>query len=260
MVPAGVGGSIDGSGAGPGLLDGTGAVFKRATRSFSVPIVCHANGRATATMRRLSKRVVATASYRCNTGRATLRFTVAAKIAAGIMRNRVVVTNIAVRQGPVRATLALSVRTRTLAAPGFWTDGNLQCTPVGSTEPLAYLAAPDFTATVPTPISTRGWVAWFTETGGWHWLGADGENAGRWQTWTATPTGVVQFHPGGTPNPVPWTFGPIVIPGGQGVTTVGVYEVVYWVSGKPEYSWQYVNAGSTGAVAAGGGTHFCLYP
>ena len=136
----------------------------------------------------------------------------------------------------------------------------MQCSPVGSTEPLAYLAAPDFTAKTATPISTRGWVAWYTTAGGWHWLGQDGENAGRWQTWTATTTGVVQFHPNGATNPVPWTFGPIVVSGGQGVFAVGVYEIVYWVAGRPEYSWQYVNAGSAGAVASGAPNFFCSYP
>ena len=260
IVPAGVGGTIAGSGSGPGLLNGAGAPFNRASRTFSIAIACQANGSIAITMRRLSKSVVARSSYRCSGGRATPKFRVTPKIAAGIVRNRIVATTATVRQGGASVKLYLNVRTRLVSSPGFWTDGNLQCTPVGSTEPLAYLAAPDFTAKAQTPISTRGWVAWYTVGGGWHWLGPDGENASRWQTWIATPTGVLQFHPNGAPNPVPWTFGPISIPGGQGVVAVGVYEVIYWVAGKPEYSWKYVNAGSTGAVAAGGGTHFCSYP
>ena len=52
---------------------------------------------------------------------------------------------------------------------------------------------------------------------------------------------------------MPWTWGPISIPTGQGIVAIGVYEIVYWVGGKPEYRWQYVNAGTTGAAAAGGG-------
>ena len=103
-------------------------------------------------------------------------------------------------------------------------------------------------------------MAWHTPAGGWHWLGAGGENAGRWDTWTATPTGIAQFHPGGTATPIPYSWGPISIPSGEGISAIGVYEIVYWVGGHPDYQWQYVNAGVTGAVAAGGGTHYCMYP
>ena len=58
---------------------------------------------------------------------------------------------------------------------------------------------------------------------GWHWYGTQGENAGRWETWTATPTGVAQFLPGGAATPTPWTWGPITVPGGRGVAVTGVY-------------------------------------
>jgi len=118
---------------------------------------------------------------------------------------------------------------------------------------------PDFTTATPTPISTRGWVAWYTAAGGWHWLGIKGENADRWDTWTAGVTGIVQFHPNGAPAPVPWTWGPISVPTGQGIYAVGVYEIVYWVGGNPQHQWQYVNAGTTGAAAAGGGSLYCAY-
>jgi hypothetical protein len=144
------------------------------------------------------------------------------------------------------------------AARGFWTDGHLQCTQGGA--PLAYLAEPDFTTATPTVISTRGWIATYTPAAGWHWRGVNGESAGRWETWTAAPSGVVQFHPNGAVTPVPWTWGPISVPGGQGITMVGVYEIVYWVGGHPEYQWEYVNAGDTGAVAAGSPTPACVYP
>ena len=96
--------------------------------------------------------------------------------------------------------------------------------------------------------------------GGWHWLGVNGENAGRWDTWTATPTGIAQFHPGGVVTPIPYSWGPIGVPAGEGITAIGVWEIVYWVGGRPDYQWQYVNAGTTGAVAAGGGTLYCSYP
>ena len=47
--------------------------------------------------------------------------------------------------------------------------------------------------------------------------------------------------------------------GRPGRHAVGVYEIVYWVGGKPDYQWQYVNAGTTGAAAAGGGNLYCSY-
>ena len=260
FVPPGVGATIAGGAPGPGLVDGAGATFSRATRSFSVALACQANGSIAVRVRKISTRVVARAAYRCAAGRATARLKVTPKVAAGIARNRVVAATATVRQGVRSVKLYLTLRTGAAAAKGFWTDGNLQCSPDGSTEPLAYLAQPDFTAKSSTPISTRGWVAWYTTAGGWHWLGQDGENAARWQTWTATPTGVAQFHPNGTANPVPWTFGPIAVPGGQGLYAVGVYEIVYWVAGTPQYRWQYVNAGATGAVASGAPSLFCSYP
>jgi hypothetical protein len=49
------------------------------------------------------------------------------------------------------------------------------------------------------------------------------------------------------------------VPTGQGIYAVGVYEIVYWVSGRPDYQWQYINAGVTGASAAGGGNLYCAY-
>ena len=81
---------------------------------------------------------------------------------------------------------------------------------------------PDFTTASATPISTRAWIAWYTAAGGWHWLGVDGENAGRWDTWTANVSGIEQFHPGGrgVPDPVHW--GPITVPAGQATYSVGV--------------------------------------
>jgi hypothetical protein len=108
----------------------------------------------------------------------------------------------------------------------------------------------------PAPVGARQPLE---RRGGWHWLGVNGENANRWDTWTATVSGIAQFHPNGAPTPVPWTWGPISVPTGHGISTIGVYEIVYWVAGHPDYQWQYVNAGTTGAAAAGGGTLYCAY-
>jgi hypothetical protein len=241
-------------------LDSTDATFSRASRTFVLRFACQANGRLTINARGINPGVIASGVYRCANGRAAPKLRVSGKVAAAIARLRAVAATATVRQSGRRARLSFTLRLGTGSAPqGFWTDGHLACRPDGSTEPLAFLASPDFTTSSLTPISTRGWVAWHTTAGGWHWLGQDGENAGRWQTWTATPAGVVQFHPNGAVNPVPWTLGPISVPSGQEIYATGVYEIIYWVLGTPQYRWRYVNAGSTGAVAAGAPTLYCAY-
>jgi hypothetical protein len=185
---------------------------------------------------------------------------VSAKVAKKLARRHTVAVTATVTQAGRPSKVYFTLRAGGPAAEtkGFWTDGHLQCTD-SSGAPQAYLVEPDFTTASPTPISTRGWVAWYTPAGGWHWYGEGGENAGRWDTWTASVTGITQFHPDGAATPVPWTWGPIAVPPGQGITAVGVYEIVYWVGGKPDHQWQYVNAGTTGAAAAGGGNLFCTY-
>ena len=217
-------------------------------RTFSVPLACQQSGTVRVTAKVVSKGPLARASYRCAANRATARLKrlgqgrQAARAAqggggdAGRSRRRDALPS---------SYVLLRAGSSAKAKAGFWTDGHLQCAD-GSGAPQAYLVEPDFTTATPTPISTRGWIAWYTAAGGWHWLGVNGEGAGRWDTWTASVSGIVQFHPNGQPTPVPWTQGPVAVPAGQGITTVGVYEIVYWVGGKPDYQWQYVNAGTTG--------------
>ena len=259
FVPPGTPATIPGGVTGPGLLSGGAVSFNRAKRSFSVPLACQAGGTV-----RVSGRpqmgTLASGRYRCADGRGTASFTLARKVARQVVRRRSVAAIATVKQGAKTAKLYFTLRAGGAAGAvkGFWTDGHLQCAGDGGAQ--AYLAEPDFTTTTALPISTRGWVAWYAPGGGWHWLGVGGENAGRWETWTATPAGVAQFHPNGAFSPVPWTWGPISVPGGQGIHAVGVYEIVYWVGGRPDYRWQYVNAGTTGAAAAGGATTYCVYP
>jgi hypothetical protein len=90
-------------------------------------------------------------------------------------------------------------------------------------------------------------------------FGVGGERINHWNNWSASVSGIAQFHPNGAPNTIPWTWGPITIPGGQSTYAVGVYEIVYWVGGKPDYQWQYVNDGPVAAPAAGGGHLYCAY-
>ena len=175
-------------------------------------------------------------------GRATARLTLSKKVAAKVTKPGVVAATATIRQGEsaTRVSFTLTAGRKAAKAKAFWTDGHLQCSQDGSGAPPAYLSQPDFTTQSPTPISTRGWIAWYTARGGWHWLGT-----GRWNTWTATVGGVAQFHPD-LSNPNPVHGGAVSVPAGQAIFTVGVYEIVYWVGGRPDYQWQYVNAGPTG--------------
>jgi hypothetical protein len=257
FVPAGTPATLAAGALRPGLLSGAPVRFNRAGRSFALPFACQANGTVTATGARVG--ALGRASYRCAGNRAIARFTVPRRAAGRLARAKTVAATAVVHQGGLsRLSFNLAVGGTAAAAPGFWTDGHLQCTTAGATQ--AYLAEPDFTTINPTTISTRGWIAWYTAATGWHWFGDVGENAARWDTWTAARTGIVQFHPGGAIVPTPWTWGPIGVPAGRGIVAIGVYEVVYWIGGRPDYQWQYVNAGTTGAVAAGGATPFCAYP
>jgi hypothetical protein len=246
----------------PGLLRAGDVAFNRAKRSFSVGLACQRNGTLSVTAPTAGRGTLARSRYECFGSSGTARLVVSRKVARQIVRKKTVAAKGTVKQGGRTAKLYFTLRAGGSPPPKkvFWTDGHLQCSPDGSGTPQAYLVEPDFTTSSPTPISTRGWVAWYTAAGGWHWLGVSGENASRWDTWTATATGVAQFHPNGTVQPVPWTWGPISVPSGQGIYAVGVYEIVYWVGGNPNYRWQYVNAGDTGAAAAGAGTLYCVYP
>jgi hypothetical protein len=261
-VPPGVPGAIPAGATGPALLSGSPVRFDRGRRRFALPLACRASGRLAVRARGVRGGTFARARYACSGNRATARLRVTRKAAKRLTRRATLAATATVTEGGEAKRVDFTLRTRGGSPPAreFWTDGWLQCSPDGSGAPPAYLVAPDFTAPSPTPISTRGWIAWYTTTGGWHWLGVNGENAGGWDTWTATPSGVAQFHAGGAVQPTRYNWGPVAIPAGEGIHAVGVYEIVYWSGGKPTHSWEYVNAGVTGAVAAGGGTHYCVYP
>jgi hypothetical protein len=260
FVPPGTPADIPGTATGPGLLNAEGVAFDRASRRFSLPFACQASGSVTVRVRGLSSRA-ARRGYSCTGNRAEVKLTAKKKAAKRIARRkRVKATATINQQGRVsKLDFVLYAGSRPEPVRGFWTDGRLQCSSDGSGAPPALVVEPDFTTRDPTPISTRAWVAWYTAAAGWHWLGVSGENAGRWDTWTATVQGIAQFHPDGAATPIPYTWGPISAPIGAGVFAVGVYEIVYWAGGRPDYQWQYVNAGTTGAAAAGGGTHYCAY-
>jgi hypothetical protein len=258
VVPPGTPFVLPAPAAGPGLLSYSTVAFNRTKRTFTLPMACDTSG--TVTARASAAGPLGKARYRCAGNRSAARFSVPAAAAKKVARAGLVRVTATVHHAGKASKLWFTLRAGggSPPTPGFWTDGHLQCTQGGA--PQAYLVEPDFTTTGPTIVSTRGWIATYTTASGWHWHGIGGENAGRWETWTAAPTGVQQFHPNGAVTPVPWTWGPISVPGGQGISMVGVYEIVYWVGGRPDYRWQYVNAGETGAVAAGGATPACVYP
>ena len=260
FVPAGTPSAVPAVASGPGLLSGAAVALNRAHRTFSLTLACQANGTVSVTDRAATEATLAHSSYRCSGTRTTARLRVSAQAARRLARHKTVAATATVHQAGKASKLyfTLKVGRSPVPAKGFWTDGHLECSD-GAAAPQAFLVEPDFTTATPTPISTRGWVAWYTRGSGWHWLGVGGENTSRWDTWTASVTGIEQFHPGGAPTPVPWTWGPISVPAGKGIYAVGVYEIVYWVAGQRDYQWQYVNAGTTGAAAAGGGNLYCQY-
>ena len=240
---------------GPGLLTGTPVALNRAKRTLRVQFACQRDGTIRVRAKRVSTGDLARTRYRCSQGRASARLTTTRKLAKRVTKSRTVAATAIVAQSGATSRLYfdLTAGRGTTKPPGFWTDGHLDCA-------QGYLVEPDFTAKSPIPISTRGWVASYTAATGWHWLGNAGPESGRWNTWTATVGGVAQFHPNGAAVPVPWTLGPIAVPAGRGLYVTGVYEIVYWVAGRAEHSWQYVNAGTTGAVAAGAPNQYCVYP
>ena len=261
FVPPGTPAAIPAGATGPGLTTTGDVSLNRSKRTFSVLIACQANGTVRVTAKRAASGTLARARYRCAGGRATARLSLSKKVASRVARRHTVAATATISQGAgtKRVSFSLTAGRASTKPKGFWTDGHLQCSQDGSGAPPAYLAEPDFTTKSPTTISTRGWIAWYTTAGGWHWLGIGGEDKGRWDTWTAGVSGITQFHPGGAVATSPFTWGPISVPPGQGIYAVGVYEIVYWVGGRPDYQWQYVNAGATGAAAAGAGTLYCAY-
>jgi hypothetical protein len=264
VVPAPFGGATAVSApTGPGLLrDASNTAFNRGKRAFTVTFACQANGSLKATSPRV-RGPIGEAKYRCRGGKARATVKVTPATAARIARLQKVAVTVTATQRGQRTPMDVTLLAGGSASPAakFWTDGHLQCTPDGTT-PQATAVEPDFTYRFAgIPISTRGWVASYTDRGGWHWTGASGERRGRWDTWSSTPTGIVEWHPGGQVQPNAWTWGPIGFTAGQNTFAIGVWEIVYWSGGGPKWQWGYINAGTTGHVAAGGAAmSYCTYP
>jgi hypothetical protein len=249
---------------GPGLLrDASNTTFKVRSRSFKITIACQAKGTVKVTSP-VIRGTVGTGSYKCSSNRATIKVSTSKATAARINKLNKVATIATVKQSgrktPMSVTLLAGGKR---SKPGaFWTDGHLSCVASDGVSPLGTVVMPYFTYKEAIPVSVRAWVATYTTKGGWHWTGVRGPNRGRWDTWTSSATGIVEWPLDGAvpPQPVPWSWGAITYPAGQGTSAVGVYEIVYWSGGGPKWQWGYINAGSTGWVAAGGVTPYCTYP
>ena len=221
----------------PGLLNGT---IVAAAGALRIAVACHRPGHATLTAGAISRGVLARAAYGCSRGRGLVRAALSTPQARRLRALGETLASIILSDGhaSVRLSLALQSRSR---GPRYWSDGGLQCTVLGDDEP--YLVDPDFQVTPAVTIDVRPWIAWYTATGGWQWLGTRGVRSSRWYRFTAGPAGVVQWRtPRGAVHP--WTWAPITVGPGHGTVAIGVFEVIYRYP-HPLYTWAYAHSSVT---------------
>jgi hypothetical protein len=224
---------------GPGVLTGYVALSGSAV---SVKLACSASGSATL--------LGAKTTYRCQHGRSTPKFVLTKAQAAKIPRLGGITAKLTVVEAGKTEHLTVSV-SKILPAPSYWTSNfGLACTTAQGSN-VAQLVAPNFSASLPTTIDVRPWLAWYTSATGWQWLGSQGPGKSSWYRWTATPSGVFEWQQSGTINP--WTWSPISVTPGHGTYVVAVFEAVYWY-GNPAYVWNYAHS------QPGSLTTDCVYP
>ncbi len=233
--------------SGPGLLSG--AVTLRGTR-VTLALACSAGGSASVSAPSVANGELASARYRCSRGRASVRLSLPAAAARRITRSGQVLASVTFLQRGVAEHLSLTIAVRPQLA-SYWTSAfGLRCNRPGY---QAQLLAPNFSDTLPTTIDVRPWLAWYTPATGWQWLGTLGPNASRWYRFTATATGVAEWHTTG--GLVPWTWSPISVTPGRGTYVVAVFEAIYWYE-HPQYVWSYARSGEGESVV----TTYCVYP
>ena len=251
MPPAGeVGppGRLPTSAFGPALLNGIVSVHGQ---RFALAIACATSGRVSVTASAIRPGVLARASYACRHRRASAQLSLRRADARRLAALGPTLAGVSLGQGRATARLSLTLQTGA-EGPGFWSDGGLECSLLGTYQP--YLVAPDFTLTPPAVIDVRPWVAWYTATNGWRWLGTAGVNASNWYRWTATPSGVQQWRtPAGASNP--WTWAPIYVRPGRDIYAIGVLEILYRYA-HPRYLWRYAPSSPSGRAL----TTYCNYP
>ena len=232
--------------AGPALMTG---VVRVHGSQFALAIACRTSGRVSVTAGAIRPGVLARGTYTCRNGHANAQLVLRGGDARRLAASGSTLASVTLGQGNGAARLSLTLQT-TDQSPRFWSDGGLECNLLGSFEP--YLVAPNFTAISPLDVEVRPWVAWYTSTVGWRWLGTVGSNASQWYRWTATPSGVAQWKtPAGAMNR--WTWSPISVSPGHGTYAVGVFEVVY---GSARYTWGYSPSNLVGSGLA----TYCRYP
>ena len=174
FVAPGTAATIPAGPTGPGLLKGGDVALNRAKRTFSLPFACQANGTLSVTAKAARRGTLARTGYRCAGGRATARLSSPRR-----SRRKVVQAQDGGRDRdgpPGRAHAAAVVLADRRARRGARPRASGPTATCSAADGRPYLAQPDFTTKSTTPISTRGWVAWYTAAGGWHWLGVNGED------------------------------------------------------------------------------------
>jgi hypothetical protein len=247
--------TLQSSSGAPSLLNGKASLGK-GSRRFSLKVFCKSNGQVRVTSPDVANGTFAKGSYKCRSKSGTASLKVSKQVAKRLTTLRSVVAQATLKQGgsSTRNSLTLQAGAKSDPADDFWTDGRLQCSPLGTTQPQSYVIAPNFTAKPAIVVSFRPWVAWYTPNSGWHWRGVRGERSSSWYNWTATPTGIAEWQvPGGGYNP--WTWGPITVPSGQGTFAVAAFEMIYWSGGRPTWTWKYVKSGTQ--LPTG---NYCNYP
>ena len=233
---------------GPSLLSG---LVHLDGQQLTLAIACRAGGRVSLYVAALRPGALARGTYACRHERGYARLGLRradARRLGGLGRTLAIAT---VSEAGRAATLSVSLQARG-PGPGDWSDGGLVCDELGEYEP--YLVAPDFTSTPATVIAVRPWIAWYSASTGWRWLGTIGAGASSWYRWTATPSGVSQWRtPAGATNP--WTWAPIHVPAGRHIFTIAAFEIVYGYA-HPQYDWRYALSSS----ATDGLATYCTYP
>jgi hypothetical protein len=194
--------------------------------------------------------VLARGRYSCRNGQGSAQLSLRPTAGRKLAALKSTLANVSLGAGNAER-FAITLESRP-TAPSYWSNGGIECRLLGPYEP--YLVAPNFTVAPPAIIDVRPWVAWYTPANGWRWLGTAGVNSSSWYRWSATSSGVVTWTtPAGAPNP--WTWAPILVPGGRQTDAIGVFEVIYWYA-HPRYVWAYTHS-RLGASTLG---TYCTFP
>jgi hypothetical protein len=244
--PVGPPAAIPATVSGPGLLGGNPRIRGRVV---TVALACRGDGTASLSVPAIQAKPLARGRYKCQNGRAMLSLKLPAAYARRFGSPVIGTLTLGAGRSAERFSVTLAARP---VGSAFWSDGGLQCNLFGTDQP--YLVAPNFRVTPAATIDVRPWVAFYTATGGWRWLGTAGLNNSNWYQWSAGPSGVSSWlTPTGALNP--WTWAPLSVRPGHGTYAIGVFEVEYLYF-HPSYAWAYARSeGESGPL-----TTYCSFP